>query len=264
MFEHIDNKKEALVKQKMLAKSTGKAKKGETFSVIPQYIVDKEQTPIQRKLDDKDISAITNSKIDSCFSIEFSRIYEQNKDHINYGESKKQGEAFIKDGHLGATIEDKRGFWKKYIFEDRLAEILRQSAILHEVTHLAVMDYNIRRDQMGIPGTITKDELIQISSSEMEEKKIQDEVYGLFEVVEEEKELLQSCGYAFSGTAKNLYEYLCERIGYIMMSGILRVEYPAVINELNYLFSCLEPKFSGCKTAGLLRKLATDSFILRN
>lgn len=101
MIEHIDSKKDVSDGHKTQIKSAGspdRVVKGESFSGIPQYIIDRgqTQTAVQRQLDDKDIGAITRSGIDPRLSLEFSRVYEANKDHIHYGKSEKGGKHLLR------------------------------------------------------------------------------------------------------------------------------------------------------------------------
>lgn len=268
MLEHITNKKNLSDRQRQDKQKAAPGQETRHHTGIPQYILDKEREPVQRKLDDRDIQAIMRSTIDERLRAEFQMIYSQNEEHINYADSKKVGEAYIEDRHLSARIEDDRSdlgkLWSR-VFGDRMEDIVRQSTILHELTHLAVMNYNIKKRKMKIPNDVGEKKLQRIASARMKEYRIESKINMLLTSIkkEDEKTLLEGLHYVFPNRAENLYCYVGMRIEYIANSKVPQVEYPAVVNELNYLFSRLKGSYQSCRTAKLLRQLAEESYMRR-
>ncbi|MCM1103235.1 MAG: hypothetical protein NC409_03930 [Clostridium sp.] len=263
MLEHIKNVSDQQRQDKQKAAAPGQETR---HTGIPQYILDKEHEPVRRKLDDRDIQAIEDSEIDPRLRTEFHIIYLQNKEHINYADSKKGGDAYIEDGHLSARIVDDRSgvgkLWSRF-FGDRRGDIVRQSTILHELTHLAVMNYNIRQSRMKIPNAVEEEELQRIASAQMEEDEIGSNIGQLCKSLNKDQEILKELHYVFPDRSENLYYYVGARLGYITISRVPQVEYPAVVNELNYLFSRLEEPYRSCRTAQLLGRLAEKSYMRR-
>ncbi len=266
MAEYMVNKKD-LSDQKHQNKQKAAISRQEMHNAgLPQYILDKERGTVQRKLDEEDIQAILASGMDQNLKDEFGTIYRNNQEHINYAESRKGGDAYIESGQLSARIEDGRSFAQKWfpkLFGDKMGDIVRQSTILHELTHLAVMDYNIKQRNMEIPNHINNDELKDIARSPMEPDKMESNIESLVQTIVSEEAVLGKLQYVFPDQSKNLCEYVAKRVGYIDISGIPFVEYPAVINELNYLFGSLDEPYKSCETAKLLTSLAEESYMCR-
>lgn len=266
MVEHMVNKKD-LSDQKHQNKQKAANSRQEMYNAgIPQYILDKERGTVQRKLDEEDIKAILASGMDQKLKDEFITIYGNNQEHINYADSRKDGDAYIESGHLSARIKDGRSFAQKLfpkLFGDKMGDIVRQSTILHELTHLAVMDYNIKQRNKGITDPIDEGELKDIARSPMKPDKIESNIESLVQTFASEEAVLEKLQYVFPDQSKNLCQYVAKRVGYIAISGIPSVEYPAVVNELNYLFGSLDEPYKSCKIAKLLTSLAEESYMCR-
>jgi hypothetical protein len=223
---------------------------------------------IARVLDDDDLAAVA----DFPLAGELLEIYDEHKKTISYGKTGKGSDIGFEHGAPKITIQEppQPGILSSCFgwTENEIDAALRQSNIVHELTHAAVVKKNLQGSFAGVD---------QYASSEAGLKQIMTPSYmgadleaeidagikAINEALAAEQKIYAALVHPLPGiseTVPNAYMYVKQRLLY---GETQEWEFPTVLNELYYFFRALGRGFPATKTFKIIKALAERQWHLR-